>query len=99
MRALCMAACMQAYCPLAQGTKLSDPQLVQLAARVGKTPAQVGTSCSTTSPWHVLLAQQHRMHGLCMPAKGIQERSSDFTTAAQVVSLAMTTGPPAVIAP
>jgi hypothetical protein len=35
------APLLQAYCPLAQATKLSDPQLVAIAERVGKTPAQV----------------------------------------------------------
>jgi hypothetical protein len=44
--ALCL---LQAYCPLAQGTKLSDPELVKLAEKVGRTPAQV---CSSSSRAH-----------------------------------------------
>jgi len=40
--------CVQAYCPLGQGTKLSDPELVKLAARVSKTPAQVNKASSCT---------------------------------------------------
>lgn len=48
---------LQAYCPLAQGTKLSDPELVKLAEKVGKTPAQVRSSRrhSAVQSWMLLI--------------------------------------------
>jgi len=32
---------LQAYSPLVRGTKMKDPTLVEIAAKYGKTPAQV----------------------------------------------------------
>lgn len=54
----------EAYSPLTKGRKLSDPRIVQIAAKYGKTPAQVLIRWCLEHDWIVLPKSRHpeRIH-------------------------------------